>query len=133
MDLSVLNHHIPCQVTSTAAEYITLSASNTTMSTAGAKRTAAYRVREKLKHETPEELDAWNAKNREKDKMSKRRRRALQKQQQMLGDTSDHLILPVQDASLDASTIKELSMTSSAIRQRRYREKIKSRKSCKTC
>jgi hypothetical protein len=57
MDLSVLIHHIPCQVTSTAAEYITLNASNTTMLTAGAKRTAAYRVREKLKHETPEELD----------------------------------------------------------------------------
>jgi hypothetical protein len=98
------------------------------MSTAGAKRTASYRQREKLKHETPEELDAWNAKNREQAKMSKRRYRAMVKQRQLVGSTADDQVPPVQDAPLEASEIKEQSMTSSAIRQRRYRQNLKAKR-----
>jgi hypothetical protein len=50
-------------------------------------------------------------KNRGQSKMSKRRRRAIIKQKDMVGDPSNQNVLPVQDSSLVASTIKEQSMT----------------------
>jgi hypothetical protein len=58
-------------------------------------------------------------KNRGQSKMSKRRRRAIIKQKDMVGDPSNHNVLPVQDSSLVASTIKEQSMTASAVGQLR--------------
>ena len=93
----------------------------------GAKRQASYRMREILKRETPEELEAWLAKNREHSKMSKRRERERQKHNSMLGDQTDHMT-PVEAAYVVATSMKEPSMTANAICQRRFREKGKQKK-----